>query len=152
MAHLESDPKRSQFQNWEKVEFVFSLLLFFFWLSLKGELIYNNLKISQWLVRYSVSLYLLSHSVLVCRDLLKEEENVSQTCQDTILKSVSSCNIFYEFSLFPLDLKDRFWSCSVPKNTHKKLITVRTHLVKFGYSKKATKFEKIFHMKFDVSE
>ena len=28
----------------------------------------------------------------------------------------------------------------------------RTRQVKFGYSEKATKFEKIFHLKFDVTE
>ena len=27
-----------------------------------------------------------------------------------------------------------------------------SHLVKFGYSEKATKFEKIFHEKFDITE
>ena len=26
------------------------------------------------------------------------------------------------------------------------------YLIKFGYSEKATKFEKIFHLKFDVTE
>ena len=29
---------------------------------------------------------------------------------------------------------------------------VKCIIIKFGYSKKATKFEKIFHLKFDVPE
>ena len=29
---------------------------------------------------------------------------------------------------------------------------LRKTLIKFGYSEKATKFEKIFHLKFDVTE
>ena len=28
----------------------------------------------------------------------------------------------------------------------------RIHLVKYGYSEKSTKFEKIFHLKFDITE
>ena len=31
-------------------------------------------------------------------------------------------------------------------------LQVRIILLKFGYSEKATKFEKIFHLKFDVTE
>ena len=43
----------------------------------------------------------------------------------------------------------KFWSTNanfMPQYFQKK------SLVKFGYSEKATKFEKIFHLKFDVTE
>ena len=32
------------------------------------------------------------------------------------------------------------------------LSSIKTALVKFGYSEKATKFEKIFHLKFDATQ
>ena len=32
------------------------------------------------------------------------------------------------------------------------LLRVHVGFVKFGYSEKATKFEKIFHLKFDIPE
>ena len=34
----------------------------------------------------------------------------------------------------------------------KKKYLRKTNLIKFGYSEKATKFEKIFHLKFDITE
>ena len=38
------------------------------------------------------------------------------------------------------------------KNPNQIIFVSPTYLVKFGYSEKATKFEKIFHLKFDVTE
>ena len=34
----------------------------------------------------------------------------------------------------------------------KKMVSDNLKVIKFGYSKKATKFEKIFHLEFDVTE
>ena len=42
------------------------------------------------------------------------------------------------------------FDCMIPELNHSGL--EKGVLVKFGYSEKATKFEKIFHLKFDVTE
>ena len=50
-----------------------------------------------------------------------------------------------------------YWICDFGhfyevKESNQSSKTCQEVLLKFGYSEKATKFEKIFHLKFDVTE
>ena len=63
----------------------------------------------------------------------------------------SSYPFVLEFKLFSLKfLNNPNSRCTILQIFHR--LTFSHSLVKFGYSEKATKFEKIFHLKNDVTE
>ena len=51
-----------------------------------------------------------------------------------------------------MTLKVRFWHYQVTKYNNLLEENHQGNFVKFGYSEKATKFEKIFHLKFDATQ
>ena len=51
---------------------------------------------------------------------------------------------------YVLVLKTKMHTCTYERLQHWDDFVI--HLLKFGYSEKATKFEKIFHLKFDLTE